>query len=119
MELSGKVITILPLQTGTGKNGTWKKQEFVVETTGQVPRKVCFNLWGEKIDQFKLSEGIEVRVSFDLESREYNGKWYTDVKAWKVEKVQKTESESIPENLDGYQSDVPPDEPLPHDDLPF
>jgi len=119
MELTGKIIKILPLQTGTGKNGDWKKQEYVIEMPGQFSKKVCFTIWGDKIDQYKLSDGNEVKVSFDLESREYNGKWYTDVKAWKVEKVQKGEIESIPENQAGDQSNVPPDEPLPPDDLPF
>ena len=66
-----------------------------------------------------MTEGIEVKVSFDLESREYNGKWYTDVKAWKVEKVQKADSEVPLENIDEEQFSVPPDEAMPPDDLPF
>ena len=119
MDLTGKIIKVLPIQSGTGKNGDWKKQEYVIEMPGQFSKKVCFTIWGDKIDQYKLSDGNEVKVSFDLESREYNGKWYTDVKAWKVEKVQKGEIESIQENLAGDQSNVPPDEPLPPDDLPF
>jgi hypothetical protein len=119
MELSGKIIKILPLQSGTGKNGAWKKQEFVVETPGQISRKVCFNIWGEKIEQFKLTEGAEVKVSFDIESREYNGKWYTDVKAWKVETVNKGADETIPEEPDDYPFGVSPAEEMPQDDLPF
>jgi hypothetical protein len=119
MELSGKIIKILALQTGTGKNGSWKKQEFVVETPGQIPRKVCFNIWGDKIDQFKLTEGTEVKVSFDLESREYNGKWYTDVKAWKVDNVSKTDKEAIPEDPEDDQFSVSSKEEMPPDDLPF
>jgi hypothetical protein len=85
MELSGKIVQLLALQKGDGKNGGWKKQEFVIETSGNYPKKVCFSLWGDKIDQSPLSEGTAVKVSFDVESREYNGKWYTDAKAWKVE----------------------------------
>lgn len=85
MELSGKIVQLLALQKGEGKNGGWKKQEFVIETSGNYPKKVCFSLWGDKIDQSPLSEGTAVKVSFDVESREYNGKWYTDAKAWKVE----------------------------------
>jgi len=119
MELSGKVIKILPLQTGTGKNGTWKKQEFVVEIPGQISRKVCFNIWGDKIDQYKVTEGTEVKVSFDLESREYNGKWYTDVKAWKVDSVSKTDKESIPEDLEENPFGISANEEMPPDDLPF
>ena len=103
MELTGKIIKVLPMQTGTGKNGTWKKQEYVLETTGQISRKVCFNIWGDKIDQYKLTEGTEVKVSFDLESREYNGKWYTDVKAWKIDRLQKNDTDAVPENIGGDQ----------------
>jgi hypothetical protein len=84
MELSGKIIKVLPLQSGTGKNGVWKKQEYIIESNGQIPRKVCFSLWGDKIDQFKLQEGLDAEVMFDIESREFNGRWYTEVKAWKV-----------------------------------
>ena len=113
MELTGKLIKILPLQTGTGKNGVWKKQEFIIETSGQISRKVCFSLWGDKIDQARLGEGEQFEVSFDLESREYNGRWYTEAKAWKAVRKGKPAGE------------VPPpeymDEPggMPADDLPF
>jgi hypothetical protein len=86
MEISGRIIRILTLQTGEGKNGVWKKQEFILETSGQVSRKICFSLWGDKIDQFKPVEGEEAEVSFDLESREFNNRWYTEAKAWKIVK---------------------------------
>lgn len=113
MELTGKVIRILPLQSGTGKNGIWKKQDFIIETAAQVPRKVCFSLWGDKIDQFSLAEGEEAEVSFDLESREFNGRWYTEAKAWKI--VKKGTGQSIPpegEPLPGYY-EMPPEDGLP------
>lgn len=87
MELEGKILQINPLQTGEGKNGTWKKQEFIVETKSQYPKKVCITAWGDKIDQFSLKENEEVKVSIELESREYNSRWYTDVRAWKVERM--------------------------------
>jgi hypothetical protein len=87
MEINGTIVLQLPLATGTSKNGnTWKKQEFVLETKDQYPKKVCFTVWGEKIDQFALQPGEEVTLSFDLESREYNGRWYTEVKAWGIRK---------------------------------
>ncbi len=87
MELKGKVIQMLPMQTGMGKKGQWRKQEFIVETQGQYPKRVCFSIWGDKIDQFGITEGEEVNVSVDLESREYNGRWYTEARAWKVDKA--------------------------------
>lgn len=87
MEITGKLIQKLPVQSGVSSTGNnWSKAEFVIETIEQYPRKVCANLWGERakaLDQFQL--GSLITVSFDLESREYNGRWYTDVKAWKVE----------------------------------
>jgi hypothetical protein len=87
MELKGKVIQLLQMQTGMGKKGQWKKQEFIVETQAQYPKKVCLSAWGDKIDQFRVAEGDMVNVSVDLESREYNGRWYTEARAWKLEKI--------------------------------
>ena|ERR1041385_2270308 len=86
MEISGTVVNLLPMQTGQGKNGTWKKQEFILETPGQFPKKVCISLWGEKVDENKLSSGDKITASINIESREYNGRWYTDVRAWKIQK---------------------------------
>lgn len=85
MQLTAKLTQLLPLQTGTGKNGQWKKQEFIVETDGQFPKKVCISIWGDKIDENQLQIGNELKIDFDIESREYNGRWYTDIKAWKIE----------------------------------
>lgn len=87
MEMSGIVIAILPKQTGTNKAGnTWEKQDFVIQTSGQYPKKLCFAVWGDKIGKFQIKEGEEITVFFDVESREYMGKYYTDVKAWNVTK---------------------------------
>ncbi|HXR80855.1 MAG TPA: DUF3127 domain-containing protein, partial [Saprospiraceae bacterium] len=63
-----------------GKKGPWKKQEFIVETQSQYPKKVCLSVWGDKVDQFSLSVGQFVNVSVELESREYNGRWYTEAR---------------------------------------
>ena len=86
MDLTGRIIAVLPLQTGQGRNGEWKKQEYVLEynSESQFPRKMCFNLWGEKVDQYAIQEGQNLTVSFDIDSREYQGRWYTDIRAWKV-----------------------------------
>lgn len=56
-----------------------------METEGQYPKKVCISAWGDKINESLLKPGIMLTISFDVESREYNGRWYTDVKAWKME----------------------------------
>lgn len=90
LELSGKVIQILPMESGEGRTGQqWKKQYFVIEyMDGNYPKKVCIMLWGDKTDILKsIQPGSDVKVSFNVESREYNGRWYTDIKAWRVESM--------------------------------
>jgi len=84
MEIKGKIIDCLPVKSGQSSNGEWRKQEYVLETASQYSKKICFMVWGEKIEQFAIQKGESIEVSIDLESREYNGRWYTDVKAWKV-----------------------------------
>lgn len=80
MELNGKIIIDLPMQTGTSKAGNpWKKKEWVLETFGAYPRKVKFHIFGDRADAIHFEVGKDYTVSFDLESREFNGKWYTDV----------------------------------------
>ena len=85
LNISGIVLNILPLQTGTSKAGNqWKKQDFILETGGQYPRKVCVCLFGDNVEKFPLQVGQSVTASVDIESREFNGRWYTDVRAWNV-----------------------------------
>lgn len=110
MEISGKLLLLLTQQTGQGKNGQWKKQDFVIETTDNYPKKVCLSAWGDKIDLNKFKPGQAVKVLFDVESREYNGKWYTDLKAYGMQLQQGASSE--PEEIDTVNI---PDQ----DDLPF
>jgi len=86
MEINGKIIQVLDEQSGNGRNGVWRKRDYVLETKSQYPKKVCLTVWGDKIDQFGMQPGDEVNVGIEIESREFNGRWYTDVKAWKVDK---------------------------------
>jgi hypothetical protein len=116
MELKGKVVQLLPLQSGMGKKGPWKKQEFIVETQGQFPKKVCLSVWGDKVDQFNVAVGQSINASIELESREYNGRWYTEARAWKLDRSASSNSDMPP---------PPADEPFMADsnntseDLPF
>jgi hypothetical protein len=87
MQLLAKLVQVQPIQSGEGKNGTWKKQDIIVETDGSFPKKVCISIWGDKINESVLKLGNNLDIQFDVESREYNGKWYTDCKAWKVDLV--------------------------------
>ena len=85
LTISGRIDSVLPLQQGTSKAGNpWKKQGYVLDTGGQYPSKVCFSLFGDKIDQFPIQVGQDVTVSIGIESREFNGRWYTEVNAWNV-----------------------------------
>jgi hypothetical protein len=86
MEISGKVFEVLPKVTGTNKAGNpWQKQEFILEVqSGQYPKKALMGIWGEKVDQFNVQKGEELTVSFDIDCREYNGRWYNDIRAWNV-----------------------------------
>ena len=87
MEIQGKIIQVLPLQEGTSSKGNvWRLQPYVLETQDQYPRKVYFEVYGEeRIKQCPAQVGDEVTVSFDIESHEYNGRWFTQVRAWKIE----------------------------------
>ncbi len=115
MQLTAKLVQILPLQTGNGKNGQWKKQDIIVETEGQYPKKVCVSVWGDKINEKLLVAGTMLSISFDVESREYNGRWYTDVKAWRIEAAgaanQNTDAADSP-SFNNYDDE-------PKEDLPF
>ena len=87
MEIVGKIIQVLPAQEGVSKNtgNPWKIQAYVLETQEQYPRKVCFEIFGEdKIKNNPCQLDDLVTVSFDIESREFNGRWYTSIRAWRV-----------------------------------
>lgn len=87
MEIKGKIIVALPEQSGVSKSGNnWKKREYVLETQETYPKKVHFDFFGERADQYPLNVGDDVTLSFDIESREFNGRWYTSIRGWKVEK---------------------------------
>lgn len=122
LEISGKIITVLTEQTGSGKNGVWVRQDFVVETEEQYPKKVCFSAWGDKAAQVKtLQPGQQVKVSFNVESREFNGKWYTDLRIWKLDTQSSKNSQSSNNDFPDYGNSIP-GEPMmndPEGDLPF
>lgn len=91
MEITGKVIVALPEMSGTSKSGNaWKKREYVLETLENFPRKVHFDFFGERADQYPLNVGDVIKLSFDIESREYNGRWYTSIRGWKSEPASAT-----------------------------
>jgi hypothetical protein len=124
-ELTGKVLQVLPEQTGTGRNGQWSRQDFIVETQEQYPKKVCFSAWGDKVSQLRSFKTDDtVKVSFNIESREFNGRWYTDLRVWKIESSHPEKSHGSERFTDtGLPADLQPltadDVNGEKDDLPF
>jgi hypothetical protein len=121
LEITGKLTTLLEPQTGNGRNGTWTKRDFVIETTENYPKQICFAVWGDKVaelNSFQIGESL--KISFDPSSREFNGRWYTELKAWKVERLSAAQS-SAPDAAPAPSSDwldsLPASEKV--DDLPF
>jgi hypothetical protein len=91
MEITGKVIAVLPVRSGTAKatGNEWRVQEYVIETIGeQYPRKMCFEVFGaDKIEQFHIQMGEDLTVSFDIDARQWQDRWFNSIRAWKVERV--------------------------------
>ena len=90
MEVTGKIIAVLPIQEGTSKAGNpWKKRYYVLETQETYPKKIAFYVFGsDRVAQYEnIVAGTNVRLSFDIESREWQGRWFTDVQGWKIDVV--------------------------------
>lgn len=122
MDVKGRLIQVLPLQSGTSKSGNgWSKQEFVIETEEQFPKKVCFTLFGDKVSLLNgLSAGDQIDISFNLESREFNGKWYSNINAWKLNPVVAQGNKTPSYSVDDIPPPPEPDEmEPPYNDLPF
>ena len=86
LEFEGNLVKVLPEVTGQGKNGAWVKQDFVLETEDQYPKKACFTAWGDKSADLKtFSLGEKLKIQFSVESREYNERWYTDLRAIRID----------------------------------
>lgn len=133
LNISGIVLNILPLQSGTSKAGNqWKKQDFILETGGQYPRKVCICLFGDNVEKFPLQVGQSVTASVDIESREFNARWYTDVRAWNVVYNDQQQgapapaptataptAQPAPTPAKGATAQAPAGAPAAADDLPF
>ena len=90
MEIEGKIIAVLPAKEGvsTRTGNPWMTQDYVLETHDQYPRRCCFNVFGsDKIQLFGIKVGEEMRVSFDIDAHEYQGRWFNSIRAWKVERI--------------------------------
>ena len=119
MEIKGKLFKILAPITGQGKSGEWKKQDFVIEleSSSNYPRRACFTVWGDKVNVDALVEDAVVNVFFDIESREYQDKWFTNLTAWRVDVeggLQTPQPQQPMPTMEVYDA-----EEAPKDDLPF
>ena len=88
LEVEGKLTHLLERRSGVSANGTnWTSQDFVIEIPGQYPQSAVFNVYGDRVqlDQYQIGENI--KVSFDIRGREYQGKWYNTLNAWKIERI--------------------------------
>lgn len=124
MEIQGKIIAILPVQSGTGKSGTpWSKQEYVIETSDKYPRRMCFGAWNDKIEELAIQMGEELKIFFDVDAREWQGRWFNEMRAWKAERASRAADNATDSRMSQKASN-PSKEAVsahigPYDDLPF
>lgn len=113
MEIAGKIIAVLDIQSGTSSKGNnWQKRDFVLETHEQYPKKVAFTLFGDKVSLCP-TVGEECTVHFDIDANEYKGRWYNQINAWKVDRPSaqqtQTQTQAAPQTQSASSAD----------DLPF
>lgn len=113
LELEGKVKTKLPAQGGTSARGAWTRQDFVVEyQDGNYPAEACFSAWGQdRVDELARFEvGDAVKVSFNIKAREYSGRWYNDLRVWRISPAGQTAQQPA---APAYQQPAPAYQPAP------
>ena len=97
MEIIGKVVRLGTLTEGTSARGPWRKQELIIETEEQYPRTVCLICWTNQIDEIqKFAPGQTIKAQIEISSREFNGKWYTDVRVWRFDPIGATAAPAAP-----------------------
>jgi hypothetical protein len=120
MDIKCKLLDKLAVQSGTSARGPWSKQDFIVETLEQYPRKICMNVWGQdKVNELQgFNPGEMLTISVNIESREFNGRWYTDVRAWKIQREGAAEPQAAPA-MDPFMNVSASDAEDDGGDLPF
>ena len=128
MELSGKITYVLPERSGTSARGEWKAQSFVIETHDQYPRKMVFDVFGaERLQRFNIKSGDEVKVFFDIDAHEYQGRWFNNIRAYDVQPLDVAAAQAAGQAAAAApqtaQAPFPPAQPdaagESTDDLPF
>lgn len=127
MEFEGIVYKILPVTRGTSSRGEWQRQDVVFEVPSEFSRKICVTFFNKESDVAKLREGAAYTVSVNVESREYNGRWFTEARAWRITRKaaqqpqpQAPVADGLPP-MDAFASDEPAStsSSAEVDDLPF
>ena len=104
MDIEGKVIAVLPVTTGTSREGKeWQKGGFVIEVQGSYPRNVAMTLFGDKVQQTP-QVGSYVKCGIDIDSHEYNGRWYTEVRCFAVNLAGYQQPQAQPQQMVYYQN---------------
>ena len=124
MEITGKIIYVGEARGGVSARtgNSWKTQDFVIETMEQYPRKCMFNVFGEdRLKEFHIQAGEVLTVSFDIDAREYNGRWYNDIRAWRVVRGEVAPAQgAAPADIPAPAAPAAPAAVNePEDDLPF
>lgn len=133
MEIQGKVIAVLPERSGVSARGEWKSQTYVIETQEQYPKKMAFDVFGaDRIASFGIHSGEVINVSFDIDAHEYQGRYFNQIRAWNVTKVQQQSATQAPAGVaqpsapytppaqpQQPQSGAPSSDAQSSDDLPF
>ena len=118
MEFEGVVYKILPPVKGTSARGEWQRQEVIFDLPSEFSRKVCVIFFNKESEVSRLREGATYTVSFNLESREYNGRWYTDVRAWRVQSKEEQAAAAPSYEESSYGTGVVSSSTPPVTDLP-
>jgi hypothetical protein len=127
MEFSGRILRVFPTSSGTNQQGnTWKRQEFIFEYFERPEDRYCdrvlLSIMNERIDTFDIHEGDEVRIGFGHNVREWNGKWYNEMRVYRLEKISHA-PQGEPEPSEAPQPASAPIIEQPkteeEDDLPF
>lgn len=129
MELQGKIIAALPPRSGVSANGTqWQVNTYVIETAGEYPRKMAFEVFGaDKVEKYNIQLNEELVVNFDIDAREYQGRWFNSIRAWKVERPNAAQAMQPAAQPSAFAGPFPPaqqqapaqQQGQPNDDLPF
>lgn len=124
LKITGLVSQVLPLESGESKSGNaWKKQTFILETSGEYPKKIPIQLWGEAVDKHPVEVGQSITASINIEGREFNGRWYVDIRAWNIVSAEGEEPVPQPKlsttQAPPAQAKAPAQAPAQSDELPF